>query len=62
MNIDTNDELTPQERQNARLAYEGFADPEIGQQLRKLFTKLGINSRRELANALRGLNFEPAPL
>ena len=30
--------------------------------LRKVFTKLGIDSRRELTNALRGLNFEPAPL
>jgi len=30
--------------------------------LRKVFTKLGINSRRKLTNALRGLNFEPAPL
>ena len=30
--------------------------------LRNLFTKLGNNSRRELTNALRGLNFEPAPL
>jgi hypothetical protein len=30
--------------------------------LRKVFTKLGIGSRRELATALRGSNFEPAPL
>jgi DNA-binding CsgD family transcriptional regulator len=30
--------------------------------LRKVFTKLGISSRRELANALRGLNLEPARL
>ena len=30
--------------------------------LRKVFTKLGISSRRELTKALRDLNSEPAPL
>jgi DNA-binding CsgD family transcriptional regulator len=62
--VETRDDLTPQERQIAQLAREGLSNPEIGARLflsprtvewhlRKVFTKLGIRSRRELAAALR---------
>jgi len=60
---DTRNDLTPQEAQIALLASERFSNPEIAAQLylsprtveyhlHKVFQKLGISSRRELAAAL----------
>jgi DNA-binding CsgD family transcriptional regulator len=61
--VETREELTPQEQQIARLARDGLSNPQIGARLflsprtvewhlRKVFAKLGIRSRQELADAL----------
>jgi DNA-binding CsgD family transcriptional regulator/tetratricopeptide (TPR) repeat protein len=62
-NLETRDDLTAQERQIAHFARDGLSNPEIGARLflsprtvewhlRKVFSKLGIRSRRELTAAL----------
>ena len=62
-NVETRDDLTPQERQIAQLARDGLSNSEIGTRLflsprtvewhlGKVFGKLGIGSRKELRSAL----------
>jgi DNA-binding NarL/FixJ family response regulator len=61
--VEARQDLTAQEAQIARLAGEGFSNPEIGVRLlispkiveyhlRKVFSKLGITSRTQLDRAL----------
>jgi DNA-binding CsgD family transcriptional regulator len=68
--VEARDDLTAHERQIARLARDGLSNPDIGARLflsprtvewhlHNVFTKLGIRSRRELANALTSSDSQP---
>ena len=70
--MDTYDELTAQEQQIARRARDGHSNSEIGEELflsprtvewhlGKVFTKLGISSRRQLRAALPDLGHAGRP-
>ena len=70
--VETRDDLTPQERQVAELARERLSNSEIAARLflsprtvewhlSKVYAKLGIRSRRELADALPRLRRPAGP-
>ncbi|WP_344407117.1 AAA family ATPase [Actinomadura nitritigenes] len=70
--VPANAELTQQERQIALLVRDGLSNPEVGARLflsprtvewhlRKIFTKLGIGSRRQLRDADLGGEPESVP-